>query len=162
MKKRTGYEIEKEYLLLDNTGCDDIMIDIPEEYKEKGLINLTCKANNSPLKDFEFLEVFTYNPNGNWVNTKDSRITSNRYYVSIYKPEFIVDAIEQEVTQSEKEILYDYTSKHWNEIIDTFKKNYNSDYNRREIEDFNPDKHIDEIIWPDKSPDYRLLPNYKE
>lgn len=168
MKSRTPYEKEKEFLLLeDGCGGEDRIVQIGDEFIERGLRGIRVRINNSSQKDFEYIEVYTINNTEHgWVlgdeDNPKTNYCSNRYFVSIYKPEFIVDAIDNDITQYEKDILYEFTSSHWEEIINTFKSLYYNPYFKNCVEEYNPNKKVDEIVWPDKSPDYRLLPDCKK
>ena len=81
----------------------------------------------------------------------------HRFYVSIYEPKYIIDDFNSDISQRELEGLYLYTSTNWEQIIQTFKDAYKDDYNLEEMKANRSKKDPDKIIYPDHSPDYRLL-----
>lgn len=162
MKEYTDYDKDVEQFNLHIAGCftdwdgsKDITVyynlRIEDKYFDRGLRHLCPVINDCPDKNFEFIKVESWNNDHDYV----------RYYVSIYEPIFYMDALYREVTKEEKEVLYEFTSTHWNEIINSFKRQYFNKDNYEEIKEYSPNKDIDGIVWPDKSPDYRLLPGSK-
>ena len=119
---------------------------IPEEYRDRGLIRVECKPNYSIKEHFEYLYIETVNNN-----------ISNEYYVSIYKPECILNLSDTEISDIEKSVLYDYTSSNWDYLMSRFKEAYSNQYNIDNIRDSGSGKDCSKVIYPDKSPDYRLL-----
>lgn len=152
MKQRTKEEIEAEYNLLENWDApNDAFIRIENEYYFKGLTGVVCKTNHSTKPNFEYLEICSGLGQDDIIH----------YYVSIYTPELIVDGITRDIRQDEKELLYSFTFTHWSKIMGAFRNLYMNSFNYNYLKESYPEKDIDHIIFPDYSPDYRLLPSCK-
>ena len=145
-----GYS--KLYLILENIGLNDHEIftkDIPKIYRDNGLMGVTCRINYSEKPNFEFMSFHILNKKFNIIR---------EIYISLYEPKYIINMSDIELTQEEKELLYSYTSKYWNQLMNCYKKMYDDKYNQECIREFS-NKDFSKIIYPDCSPDYRLLPD---
>ena len=84
------------------------------------------------------------------------RFGKDRYILSMFEPAYAVEP-ESFMTDEQKEILYSYTSSHWNYLVNLFKEIYKAKYNMDTLIEHNTTDKVEHINWPSESPDYRLL-----
>lgn len=135
--------LQNEMIMFDTSLYDDI----DDQYRKRGLHNIVCTPNASDDPNFEFMYV-VFAKNG-----------IKNIYISLFKPEYIINMSDLEITQEEKDALYDFTSTHWDLIIETYRKLYADPIQEDELHEY-CDLDFDAVVYPGKSPDYRLLPAY--
>lgn len=76
-------------------------------------------------------------------------------YLNLYEPKLADTGYTcTSLTNYQKNLIYEFTSTHWNDIIQTMKESYSRKEN---VAEFDKVIDVDSLSFPSQSPDYRLI-----
>lgn len=127
----------------------DKYLDIPEKFKNRGLRHVSCYP--ALIDNYEVISVSV---------ADIGQEESNFCYINANEPRFAITGFtDTDLSDYQKDLIYEYTSTHWNEILQGFKDAYNMKENIDVFESEESDRYKQNLKLPQQSPDYRLLKN---